>query len=556
MFKSFKQCSGFELELQFVLRLCETVNTPKAIAFFMLMEAGEYSQALGLSFSPLHYLEHQHFADDYLIMSCLKKSPSIPLGINTRDEAVKSFRQSESECAEVNRKVYSGAPLLNLQKVKNAVHSILGPLTGRDLLKVENSCKFGPGANAFRKAQGSVPSDKYDGEIHLTEELYPFYKGLVGKTWWDNSRPITVPGNEFTTVSKSAKTDRGICKEPALNSFMQLGIGCLLKHRLLRAGIDLSDQLRNQMNAQLAYSHGLCTIDLARASDSLAYGIVQELFPRDWLKLLDICRSPRTQLSKSEVVDLEKYSSMGNGYTFELESLIFLAICRACVPKSDWAHICVYGDDLIVKQEYAKEVIDTLNAFGFSVNNEKSYLAGNFFESCGADFFKGHPVRPFYLRGARTNLDSRETVVKGIPYAVQIANALRHYASRINYGSGCDNRFEPLWRELVASVPRKWRTCTVCPTLGDVGIVTSLEEANFHSTKGGHEGVVVNTIHIPPIKRVKRTIGVYIMALSRAGSPDPTFTGGRQVRRGLFGIPKTKRVVVHRWTLGYEWQDC
>jgi hypothetical protein len=84
---------------------------------------------------------------------------------------------------------------------------------------------------------------------------------------------------------------------------------------------------------------------------------------------------------------LEKFSSMGNGYTFELESTIFAGCVFACVPPSRWDDCSVYGDDLIVPQKYADRLVDCLETFGFKVNHKKSCLAGRFFESCGTDWF-------------------------------------------------------------------------------------------------------------------------------------------------------------------------
>jgi hypothetical protein len=95
---------------------------------------------------------------------------------------------------------------------------------------------------------------------------------------------------------------------------------------------------------------------------------------------------------------------MGNGYTFELESLIFYAISIATALDHGYtmteAKRCIgtYGDDLICPQEIVEDLIGNLGACGFQVNTDKSYTSGYFFESCGRDYYNGSDVRPFFLK--------------------------------------------------------------------------------------------------------------------------------------------------------------
>jgi len=90
----------------------------------------------------------------------------------------------------------------------------------------------------------------------------------------------------------------------------------------------------------------------------------------------------------------EKFSSMGNGFTFELETMIFWA---AISSVSDGL-ISVYGDDLIIESAYYHDVISALDLLGFTPNGEKSFYQGKFRESCGADYWDGNEVRPCYLK--------------------------------------------------------------------------------------------------------------------------------------------------------------
>jgi hypothetical protein len=95
---------------------------------------------------------------------------------------------------------------------------------------------------------------------------------------------------------------------------------------------------------------------------------------------------------------------MGNGFTFELESLIFYAVVKATCEEmglNDFEinrSVAVYGDDIIVPRAVAPQLYERLTLFGFAVNEDKSFTKGFFFESCGADYYDGHDVRPFFLR--------------------------------------------------------------------------------------------------------------------------------------------------------------
>jgi hypothetical protein len=180
-----------------------------------------------------------------------------------------------------------------------------------------------------------------------------------------------------------------------LNSYVQQGIGRYIRGRLLRSGVDLGDQTINQDLARWAYDYGLTTIDLSSASDTLCANLVKLLLPREWFELLDSVRCKFTEY-KGKRFALSKFSSMGNAFTFELETLIFYALISAAGSGGVFS---VYGDDMIVLDCDYRSALEVLTWAGFTINERKSFTAGSrFFESCGRHFFVGKEVTPCFQK--------------------------------------------------------------------------------------------------------------------------------------------------------------
>jgi hypothetical protein len=154
------------------------------------------------------------------------------------------------------------------------------------------------------------------------------------------------------------------------------------------------------------------TADLSSASDTVSYALVMSLLPMEWFDLLDHFRSESVEF-RGELVELEKFSSMGNAFTFELESLIFYSLALAVCDYLDLLGspvfddkgalnkgfpVVVYGDDIIVPVGAYSLLEKVLTWCGFELNSKKSFCYGYFRESCGADWLFGFDVRPWYLK--------------------------------------------------------------------------------------------------------------------------------------------------------------
>lgn len=220
-----------------------------------------------------------------------------------------------------------------------------------------------------------------------------------------------VEGSTLSCVPKNRLISRTICTEPLVNMMFQQGLKVALEARLKRTfGIDLANQqLKNRKLAQQGSIDGLsATIDLSSASDSLSLTMIRRYFPKGIVDWLEFTRSPVTKLPNGDVVTLNMISSMGNAYTFPLQTILFAAIVQTVYraleipvlyPRGrSVGNFGVNGDDIIVDIRAFPTVVRLLTQLGFSVNTEKTFSEGNFRESCGGDYYNGRPVRGVYAK--------------------------------------------------------------------------------------------------------------------------------------------------------------
>lgn len=264
---------------------------------------------------------------------------------------------------------------------------------------------FSGGATTSRRRSLGHPARKFLGKAHVTRGAYNLFHDVIRGTRWQDEihcyglETTVVPGNVMFTVPKSSDIDRVAAKEPDLNVFLQKIFGSQIRTLLKHEGVDLNDQ---SINARLAKrgseDDSLMTIDLSSASDSVTTELVRALLPFDWFYYLSMVRSPVTNVY-GELHENAMFSSMGNAFTFELESLIFYSLARAAAYLTGTrGRISVYGDDIIAPSALYEELRDLLSFCGFSVNEAKSFHEGPFRESCGAFWYAGVDVKPFFIR--------------------------------------------------------------------------------------------------------------------------------------------------------------
>lgn len=258
-------------------------------------------------------------------------------------------------------------------------------------------------------------------------DLYKFYVQAIDHhhTWSDlesirlaNRGVEIVQASRLSFVPKTAEISRTICTEPILNMLFQKGIASVLEEGLRQiSGIDLGTQPdKNRELCRLgSVTGGFGTIDLSSASDSMSIGLVREFFPRQVNYWLGLARTPATVLPDGRRMELHMVSSMGNAFTFPLQTLFFCSLIYAAyktlgIPfrksnKRSLGNFAVFGDDIIVTNKAYGFVCRLLSICGFKVNIDKSFNQGPFRESCGRDYFHGLDVRGVYIQSLKTSSD-------------------------------------------------------------------------------------------------------------------------------------------------------
>jgi len=452
--------------------LYESLNTPVSLSCEILLRHGEYEQLVKKTVNPDDYRSASEFRDSYQAVAFLKKSPLTIEGVDPEATAKEKFLAAEVQCRDTNARFRKlmGSPSGDNPEMKailleavSVIQSILGSsINSREWLY---ACRFGPGAFNHTEAKGLTslydklqvrPSVSHDmkGLGALLVMSQPHWARSITDSEIEGFWPIVresdmdlVPGNRIAFVPKTAVTHRTIAIEPLLNVYAQLGIGRVIRRKLLsRVGLDLNDQSPNQELARKGSIDGtLATIDLSSASDTVARELVRFLLPHEWYETLDMTRCKFGYLD-GKWLRYEKFSSMGNGYTFELETLIFLSLALACVRRLGIStdEVRVYGDDIIVPVGAYALLEGTLEFCGFSVNSAKSFRSGSFRESCGKDWYDGHDVRPYFNKSTDNE----------IQHLFRLANGLRMLAHRRNNFVSCDRRLLKPWLAIVRAIPR------------------------------------------------------------------------------------------------------
>lgn len=452
--------------LRFAQSIWQAFGTPLSEQLSEMARKGRFAELVREDVAASSYTDPFEFYLDYQAVKLLSKNPHLDTGIDTAKVALRKFVEFEALCQETNARfrpdAMTGIPS-HLARVLYAAQakivSILGDVPDLEALDF----RFGPGA-AFGVRGDTSSYHKVTSALECTHNMIAALPDFLGEfPGWvtEATAEVTlVQGSDLALVPKDAKTDRVICIEPLLNGLMQKGIGTWIRDCLKRHGVDLDDQSVNQRLAGHALRDNLATVDFSSASDSIAYNLVWSLLPPDWATFLDACRCPRYRCEGSWY-SFQKFSSMGNAYTFELETLIFYALAYACcietgIRPETAVNLSVYGDDVIIPQDSFGLFREASEWCGFKVNASKTFATGSFFESCGCDYFTGMLVTPFRLKRP---LRTHDELTYGANFILRICERLYALATtetqRAKAYDIC-SKLGDCHRDVVLGIPRRY----------------------------------------------------------------------------------------------------
>ncbi len=264
-----------------------------------------------------------------------------------------------------------------------------------------------------------IPSARYH------QEYLPSVKFLSP----EQERPVKV-----ITVPKTLKTPRIIAVEPTCMQYSQQGLMTKFveyiespyvwyrkNHNVGYGVVGFTDQEPNQLLAREGSLSGeLATLDLSEASDRVSNQLVRNMLANypNLAEGVDACRSRKADVPGHGVMRLAKFASMGSALTFPIEAMVFSTVVFIAIAHAEAEQrgegpsarvdtdlimrhrsgVRVYGDDIIVPVRFVHRVVDYLEAFGFKVNQNKSFWTGKFRESCGKEFYAGHDISVVRVR--------------------------------------------------------------------------------------------------------------------------------------------------------------
>lgn len=386
-----------------------------------------------------------------LIRSIVKKFAPEESSSDLARKAIASFVESNKICSSWVRPSDALCSIV-FAEMQATCFKELPDIDWQTLLETVRS---GPGASVRSRGKNSFFEKFFTNGFTTTNPaLYSEYRSFM---WQRSSWAAAelqrcalsgvvvsiVGGSSLSTVPKNCDTDRTICTEPSLNMMFQLCLGDKL-NSCLRRHYGYDEALQPDRNRELARRGSrdgkTATIDLKSASDRISYIMCKDLLPSVWMAAIDDCRSPRTELN-GRSLSLHMVSSMGNGFTFPLQTYIFsLAIkCLCKVLDIHWeryddprTRFGVFGDDLICPIKLFNPLVKLLSSIGFQVNVDKSFSEGCFRESCGSDWYKGCDIRGVYCRSLKSKADcfslvnrlNRWSAKHGIPLPSTISYVL------------------------------------------------------------------------------------------------------------------------------------
>ena len=480
--------------------LLNIIDTPISLSIYLRLkyEAEGYPNVHPHNYDLLHDGIKRYKLDNQAL-AFVSKSNIIDRGVDTELAAKASLVESELKNKETNQRLapyhrFSDKNCLRKHSLINSARGYLTNLLGP--ANVDFRLIFTGGSTTTARGVDKLvvnkirekPSMTFSAARHFYSAIwsdpaayaYAEHHRLIDDAGaLDSSAFIMEEYEEIFFVDKNWKTKRLICLQNTINMSLQKSCADYMKRSLLmKQGVELNTT--PDLHSEII-KHGkfrgfkISTIDLKAASDRISKELVRLLLPVDWYILLKDVTHRKWSFGPNETVLSqllpevpERFSAMGNGFTFELETLIFRSICHAVLDSHGikGQPYSVFGDDIIFPTKYAEELVDVLSFFGFETNNEKTFIDSPFLESCGCDVFYHIDSRAIYYK----DFD------KGIRGYYALLNSLRRTSESIPWKAG---RIYGLWSEIIRKLRKisPYLLCAGPRSLGDATIWCSTRDA-------------------------------------------------------------------------------
>lgn len=544
-----------------------------------------------LQFDANERMDPMSFRQRYLDACVLKRwvGSSDITAEDRRMAALQDLYDSEVGCKYTNT-LFSRIPNLEdgdcivpqhvmkvFKRARQILHSILGEFPWEEFpLCVD----FTPGATTEMPRKAAHRSNKWV-STHITASALPY--GMAYRHWcygdrlqlssgthgmhpaWRSPEFSVIGHNTVFTVPKRIDTDRAACKPATWNGALQKGVGTLIRQRLQRckAKLLLPDaQDVHGLLAKLGSVTGhLNTGDLVGASNSVTVGHIHAFFPSSWTRVMNDLRERFGYNEEdSSLILWEKMSTMGNGYTFEMETALFYALCQAACGNSN--AVSVFGDDLIYPAFHHDKVVEAFIWAGFTFNRSKTYHgASPFRESCGRYYYKGVDVKPFYLQRVPSS----------------IGDIIKLHNDVMSWLAGQHGTDVSAWQSVIDEcrdvVPKSfwgppgmagclWADVDECRLTRHAGWqayqVNCVINAVKHETLGDHVGRLLSQLGVQGDSVRNRLDGYYPRGVSLTGYPLLQYLNSNLSKPGFRSDPEGEeraiRATVDKqmWTRGYS----
>lgn len=394
--------------------------------FYEAINRGSIEEIRGNAPAPDESMSVAEYKATYQLASVFKRyrfEKDLYSDAELREKAVTTFLETQQRICAIDLDLVDSQTTKVLEYARIYIANTLGKYndeTHRSLCRFGSKASVGvPSSKACEAARWEIPisgsSEQvkwFDSEmsrIPVIQEYLDSQKGsdLTRSTYHE------ISSLKLTLVPKTFKAFRAIMPNTTIGSYQSYGLGELMRISLKRKGFDIRRlQHRHRILAREASMHNMyTTADLSSASDSISVALVERLFPADWFEILNRSRIGTVVLPGNLSVDSLTFCTMGIGFTFPLQTLVFLSLLKAIEATlyHRWNRrmISVYGDDMIYSSSMHSTVMHVFEQIGFVINIDKTFHEGYFRESCGGDYYRGVDVRPFQPRNGSASVSPK-----------------------------------------------------------------------------------------------------------------------------------------------------